>query len=145
MQTKERYFMPVPHVNYLAVLVSGVAIFVLGGLWYSPALFAKPWVRLMNKTEEELKANAPGALPYIVVFICALLTAFALAVILNHFQPLTILRGTLVAILCWVGFAGSTSYGSAVFSGTPGGLWRINSFYNLVSFIVAAIILTLWR
>lgn len=30
-----------PDVNYLAVLVSGVAIFALGGLWYSPALFAK--------------------------------------------------------------------------------------------------------
>ena len=43
--------MPVPHVNVLAVLVSGVAIFILGGLWYSPALFAKPWARLMNKSE----------------------------------------------------------------------------------------------
>jgi len=137
--------MPVPHVNVLAVLVSGVAIFILGGLWYSPALFAKPWVRLMNKSEEELKANAPGAGPYIVVFICAFLTSFALAVILNHFQPLSVVRGILVAILCWVGFTGATSYGAAVFSGTPGGLWRINSGYNLVSFIVASVILTLWR
>src|SRR5438552_16988471 len=99
--------MPVPHVNVLAVLVSGVAIFILGGLWYSPALFAKPWVQLMNKTEEELKANAPGAGPYIVVFINVPLTEFALAVLLNHFQPLTVGRGVLVAILCCVGFAGA--------------------------------------
>ena len=36
-----------PHVNYLAVLVSGVVIFLLGGVWYSKLLFAKPWVALM--------------------------------------------------------------------------------------------------
>ncbi len=28
-----------PHVNYVVVLVSAVAVFVLGWLWYSPLLF----------------------------------------------------------------------------------------------------------
>jgi hypothetical protein len=137
--------MPFPHVNLLAVLVSGVAIFLLGGLWYSPVLFAKAWVRLMGKTEEELKAGAGGAAPYVAVFLCALITAYALAILLNHFQPLTLLKGIELAVLCWLGFAGATSFGSAMFSGTPRALWLINSGYNLVSFIVAAIILTLWR
>ena len=137
--------MNVPHANLLAVLVSGVAIFILGGLWYSPALFAKPWVRLMNKTEEELKAQAGGAGPYVIVFACAILTAYALAIILNHFQPLTVVRAIMVAVLCWIGFAGTTSFGSGVFSGQPRALWLINSGYNLISFIVASVILTLWR
>ena len=39
------------HVNFLAVLVTGIVIFVLGGLWYSPVLFARRWVALMGKTE----------------------------------------------------------------------------------------------
>src|SRR5438128_10985472 len=34
------------HLNYLAVLVAAVAVFVLGWLWYSPLLFYKPWMRL---------------------------------------------------------------------------------------------------
>src|SRR2546430_12977214 len=34
------------HVNYVAVLVAAVAVFVLGWLWYSPLLFFKPWMRL---------------------------------------------------------------------------------------------------
>src|SRR5207247_2062134 len=33
-------------VNYVAVLVAAVAVFVLGWLWYSPLLFYKPWMRL---------------------------------------------------------------------------------------------------
>lgn len=137
--------MYVPQVNWLAVLVSGIVIFVIGGLWYSPVLFAKPWVRLMNKTEEELKAGAPGAGPYILVFVCALVTALVMAIVLNHFRPLNALRGVEVGALCWLGFAAPSSFGTATFSGTPKALWSINSGYNLVSFVAAAVILSLWQ
>jgi uncharacterized membrane protein YjfL (UPF0719 family) len=34
-----------PHVNYIAVLVAAIVVFVLGWLWYSPLLFYKPWMR----------------------------------------------------------------------------------------------------
>jgi hypothetical protein len=137
--------MTLPDLNYLAVLVSGIVIFILGGVWYSPLLFARPWVALMGKTEEELKATASGPASYVVVFICGLLSAFALAVIIDRFQPVTVLTGVLVAVLCWAGFAGATSFGSALFSGQPRGLWLINSAYNLVAFIAAGVILSLWR
>ena len=116
--------MPVPQVYWPAVIVSGIVIFAIGGLWYSPMLFAKPWVRLMNKTEEELKANAPGALPFVIVFITALFTALVLAIIENHFKPLTATRGALLGVLCWLGFAAPTSFGTATFSGTPKGSGR---------------------
>ena len=36
--------MTLPALNYLAVLVAGIVIFMIGGLWYSPVLFAKPWM-----------------------------------------------------------------------------------------------------
>jgi len=49
--------MTLPVVNNLAVLVSGLVIFMLGGLWYSPLLFAKRWVALIGKSEAELKAG----------------------------------------------------------------------------------------
>src|ERR1051325_1549607 len=53
---------PMPQgTNYLAVLVCAVIIFLLGGLWYSPVLFAKRWVALQGKTMEEMQAA--GASP----------------------------------------------------------------------------------
>ena len=135
-----------PQVNYLAVLVSAVVIFLLGGLWYSPVLFAKKWIALMGKSEDELKAGA-GSMPitYVQAFICGLLVSWVLAVILNHFVNLTALRGAMVGALCWVGFAGATSYATALFSGKSKQLWLIDSGYNLVSFVLAGIILALWR
>ena len=46
--------------------------------------------------------------------------------------------------LCWLAFAGATSYTTALFSARPKQLWLIDSGYNLVSFIVAGVIIALW-
>lgn len=140
--------MHLPLVNYLAVLVSGVAIFMLGGLWYSPALFARKWMAYHGKTEEQIKAESAGAnmaALYGMAFLCGLATAYAMAVILNHFIDLTPLRASLVGLLCWAGFAGPTSFATALFSMKPKGLWLIDSAYNLVGFVIAANILAAWR
>ena len=134
-----------PHVNYLAMCVGAVAIFILGGLWYSPLLFAKRWIALQSKTEEELRAGGAGAMQYVQVFFCGLVVSWALAVLLNHFINLTLVRGIGVAVLSWVGFTAATSYGTALFSQKPKALWLIDSGFNLVSFVLAAVILTLWR
>jgi hypothetical protein len=139
--------MEFPQVNYLAVLTSGVVIFILGGLWYSPVLFAKKWIALMGKSEEELKAASTESMPLMLLqaFLSGLLVAWTLAVILNHFHTPTPLRGAMVGAVCWLGFAGATSYASAVFSLKPRLLWLIDSGYNLVSFILAGLILGAWR
>jgi hypothetical protein len=140
--------MQLPAVNYLAVLTSGVLIFLLGGLWYSPVLFAKKWMALIGKTEAEMKAAASKEsmpLMYLTAFLCGLLSAWVLAVVLNHFVNLTPLRGAMAGVLCWLGFAGATSYANAVFTLKPKRLWLIDSGFNLVSFILAGTLLAVWR
>jgi len=140
--------MALPQVNYLAVLVSGVVIFMLGGFWYSPVLFAKKWMALQGKTEAEMKTAAAGAsmpLMYLLAFLCGLLSAAALAVVLKHFDNVTLLRGAIIGAGCWLGFAGATSYATALFSMKPGKLWLIDTGFNLVSFILAGIILAVWK
>lgn len=139
--------MHVPVVNYLAVLVAGIVIFVLGGLWYSPLLFAKRWLALMGKTEEEMKASGAGNMPvlYLLAFLCGLVSAWAIAVVINHFPPYTLPRAAAVGLFCWGGFAAPTSFATAIFSSTPKPLWLINSAYNAVSFVLAALIIVSWR
>ena len=141
-----------PHVNYLAVLVTGVVIFVLGGLWYSPMLFAKPWTRMMGKSEEEMKtymaspkAKKEMPLMYAMAFVTAVVIAWVMAIVVNHFPPVTVIRGVEVGALCWLGFAAATSLATAMFSMQPKALWLINSGYNLVSFILAGVILGAWQ
>ena len=136
-----------PHINYIAVIVSAVVIFILGGLWYSPVLFSKRWVKLIGKTEEEMKAgqSLPAPLMFLSAFASGLLVSLALAVVLKHFVNMNALRGAEVAAGCWLAFAGSTSFSTMLFAQKPKELWLIDSGFNLVSFVVAGLILGGWR
>jgi hypothetical protein len=140
-----------PPMNYLAVLVAAVAIFVLGGLWYSPVGFSKRWIALQGRTEEQMRAQAAAAnmpLMYLAALITSLLIALVLAMLMAHFAavvPISVAHGAILGFACWLGFAASTSYATALFSGKPKQLWLIDSMYNLVSFVVAGIILAVWR
>jgi hypothetical protein len=142
----QEHTMSFPVVNNVAVLVSGVVIFLLGGLWYSPVLFAKRWVALIGKTPEELRANA-GNIPasYVFVFLCGLVTAWIMALVVGNFATATALDGAVIGALCWLGFAGATSFGTALFSGKPKALWLIDSGFNLIAFVIAGVILAGWR
>ncbi len=140
-----------PTINYLAVLVAGIVIFVLGGLWYSPVLFAKRWIALQGRTEEQMRAEAAAAnmpVMYVSAFICGFVTAWVMAHILAHVGTsltLNAVNGALIGFMCWLGFAATSSYATALFSGKPKQLWLIDSSYNLVSFVLAGMILAVWR
>jgi hypothetical protein len=147
-----------PPINWLAVFVAAIVIFVLGGLWYSPVLFAKRWIALQGKTEEQMRAEAASAnmpILYVGAAVTSVLIAFTLALILGHIgrdpaiaEPgggVSAAHGALIGFVCWLGFAASTSYATATFSGKPKPLWFIDTAYNLVCFVIAGIILAVWR
>jgi len=137
-------------INWLAVIVAAIAIFALGGLWYS-VLFQKKWMALQGRTEEQMRAEAANAnmpMMYLQAFITAFITAYVMALVFGHFNPViefTLLHGAMFGFLFWLGFSGATSYAMAVFSTKPKQLWLIDSGYNLVSFVIAGIILAVWR
>jgi hypothetical protein len=140
-----------PTMNWLAILVAGVVIFVLGGLWYSPVLFSKRWIALQGRTEEQMRADAAAAnmpVMYASVFLCGLITAAVMALIIGHIanqMDMNAPHGAIIGFTCWLGFAATTSYGSYLFSMKPRQLWLIDSLYNLVSFVLEGIILAVWR
>jgi hypothetical protein len=142
---------PLPAINYLAVLVAAIVIFILGGLWYSPMLFAKRWIALQKRTEEEMRAQAAASnmpLMYLAAFVCALLQASVMAGIIAHIDPSHTIgapHGAVLGAFLWLGFVASTTYATALFSGKPKQLWMIDSLYNLVSFMLAGAILAVWR
>ena len=70
-----------PHVNSLAVLVSGVAIFVLGGLWYAPFLFGGAWKRANGFGAEE--PPPAGTKVFVISFVLSVVMALNLAMFLN--------------------------------------------------------------
>ena len=70
-----------PHINWLAVLAAAISTFVLGGLWYSPALFGRAWMAENNLNDAAL-AKSNMAKIFGLSFIFALIMAANLAAFL---------------------------------------------------------------
>src|SRR6266404_3925414 len=84
------------NLNLLAILVAAISTMLVGFIWYSPILFAKPWMREMGYDPND-KASAEkmrkGAGPaYLGSLIASLVSAFVLALFLHemHVQSLEI-------------------------------------------------------
>jgi hypothetical protein len=62
------------HVNYVAVLAAALSSFLIGGLWYSPVLFARAWMREAGLAEDRLreKVGAVFAGAFAMSFVVAL-------------------------------------------------------------------------
>ena len=130
-------------VNYLAVLLSSIVAFAIGAVWYSPALFFKPWAVSLGKTEEELKKGA-SPLSYVITFLAWFVAVYVLARIFWFFGVDNIGTGLRVTFLCWLGFGAAPSLIHILFEGKKYLLWIINWGYILVGLAVSSLLLTIW-
>ena len=131
-----------PEVNYLAVIAAAVATFVLGGLWYSPALFGKVWQREAGVTEEKMK-SANMALIFGLTFVLSLIAAWVFALFLGPRPPMALGLGAgFSAGLCWVAASLGINY---LFERKSLKLWLINGGYHTLQFTIIGLILALWH
>ena len=138
--------MPPFDVNYLAVLVAAVATFVLGALWYSPLLFAKPWIRLHGYTEEKVKSMQKEAgKAYTVSFLAYLVMAYVLAILVAWTGVQTAADGACLGSLCWLGFAATIGLTALMFSDKKLGTYLIDAGYQLAYLVLMGVILAVWR
>ena len=115
-------------VNYTLVFVATIVQFVLGALWYSPLLFGKMWMQIMectNLSKEELKRMQKEMMPfYTLQFFLAFITTFTLA----HFLAVGKIADPsyspyMVAFWIWFGFLAPTGISSVVWANTKKGYW----------------------
>lgn len=130
-----------PEVNYFAVIAAALASFLLGGLWYSPLLFAKVWQRESGVSDEQLK-NANMGLIFGLAFVLSLIAAVVFALFLGPRPPLALGLGAgSAAGLCWV----TSSFGiNYLFERRSLKLFLINGGYHTLQFTLIGLILALW-
>jgi len=136
-------------LNWVAVLVAAISTMVVGFLWYSPILFAKPWMREMGydpndkaKTQEMQKNAGPA---YAGSFVASLLSAFTLALILHAMRTQDLHLGLMLSFHVWLGFVATVQFTGALFMKQSMKLFAINTGYQLVCYLVMGAILSLWQ
>ena len=137
------------HLNFLAVLVAGISTMLVGFLWYSPVLFAKPWMREMGydpndktRTEEMKKSAGPA---YLGSLAASLISAFVLALFLHWMRAEGARVGAMTGFHAWVGFVATVQFTGALFTKQSMKLLAIHSGYQLVCYLVMGAILGAWK
>jgi uncharacterized protein DUF1761 len=134
--------MPQVHINFLAVLVSSVVAFAIGGLWYSPMLFAKQWVNAHGFTEQQVKEIQKGASKaYSVALVCQVFIALAMAVIAGYLHLVLFVQGLKLGFLAWAGFALPLGLMATMFTERKMTVFLIDSGYQLVYLLVMGAII----
>ena len=130
-------------INPWAVLVAAVANFVIGGLWYSPALFGKAWMRANNFSADDLKKGSPAVI-FGVSFLFCLIMAANLAGFLSG-PDTTLGFAVAAAVAAGLGWAALGLGVVALFERRPWSYTLINGGYLTVSFAAMGVILGIWR
>jgi Protein of unknown function (DUF1761) len=135
-------------VNLWAVLGSAVATMVIGFLWYSPMLFAKPWMVAMGydpadqaRIAEMQKSAGPK---YGISFLASILSAFILGKIIYHLAISTALYGMKVGFAVWLAFVMTVQLTDKLFTNRPTRLFLINTGYQLACYLAMGAILGRW-
>jgi hypothetical protein len=137
------------NLNLLAVLVAAISTMVVGFLWYSPILFAKPWMRELGydpddkaKTKEMQKSASPA---YLGSFLASVVSAFILALLFHWLHVQNLNSGLLVAFHVWLGFVATVQLTGVLFMKQSMKLFAIKTGYQLACYLTMGAILTVWR
>jgi hypothetical protein len=140
--------MNVMGIDLWAVLVAAFSTMLVGFLWYSPLLFARPWMVLMGydpEDKEKLKEMRKGAgKMYGLSFLASLVSAAVLAKIVAITTVNSALYGMKIGFAVWLGFVTTVQFTSVLFAKQPVKLYLINTGYQLVCYLVMGGILAVW-
>lgn len=128
-------------LNVPAVLAAALLTFALGGLWYSPLLFAKAWMRECGLTEEQAR-RAPMARTFGLSALAALVMAFNLAAFIGPKGTAFGLFAGAATGIGWVAMSLGVIY---LFEQRSLKLWLINSGYQVLAYTLMGGLIGLWK
>ncbi len=132
-----------PHLNPIAIGVAALSTFLIGGVWYSPIAFARPWMAANGFTEAELKTRGGMGKIFGLSFALALLASVNLAFFLGGPEATAVWGATAGSLTSlWIVAAFGITY---LFERKTMKLFLIDAGYYVVAFPLMGLILGAWR
>lgn len=126
----------------VAVIIAAVLSMVLGSLWYSPLLFARPWMKLVGKSEAD-KSGGKAKI-YLAAFGANLVIAFVLSQFISLTGVKTPIEGAKVGLWAGLGFVAPATLIEYLFEEKQWKLYWINTLYQLLVLVVMGAVLAVW-
>lgn len=128
----------IQNLNWLAIIAAAVSAFILGGLWYSPLLFAKRWMKETGITEESTK-NANMTRIFSLGFILSCIASFFLAIFIGSNAGAG--HGALSGFIAGFGWVFTFLGISYLFESRTLAHFFINSVYSIISLTIMGMII----
>lgn len=129
-------------LNYLAIIAAAISTFVIGGLWYSPAVFGKAWMRENGFKEEDMKKGNMVKI-FGIAFILGLIAAVNLAMFMGPENDPTM--GALWGFLAGAGWVATFVGTHYLFERKSFTLFLINAGYSIVALTLMGVIIAAWK
>ena len=130
------------HFNAFAIVTAALVTFAVGGLWYSPILFARPWMRECGLTEEQAR-QAPMGRIFGLSALAALVMSANLAAFLG--AKATLAFGLFAGAATGIGWVAMSLGVTYLFEQRSLKLWLIDSGYQVVAYTLMGGILGAWH
>ena len=133
-------------VNWLAIVVSTIVLFLFGWLWYD-LLFGKLWMAEMAKLNPQFSSStgSAGAYPFIVSLIMGFFTAYATACIIEWRGAWSLARGAFIGASFAALIFGSMTWMDYAYSGMGMTLGFINIGFVVIGMGIQGAILGAWK
>jgi hypothetical protein len=128
------------NINYLAVVVAAVSSLLIGGVWFSPILFAHAWQREAGLTDEQVRTGAGKAMAGALAL--SLVIAFNLGMFLGKHAGIA--WGAGAGALAGIGWATASLATVYLFERRSKMLIIIDGGYLAVSYAVMGAIIGVW-
>jgi len=129
--------------NYLAIIVSALVYFVIGAIWYSPLLFAKPWMANVGRSEEQLKSGSK--IVYLYTLVALIVICFVTSFIIWILGTVQCVSAIKVGLFISLGYTSTVVAINNWYGQRSAKLTCIDAGYHVVGITLAAIILTVWK
>jgi hypothetical protein len=133
-------------LNWLAIIVGAAIYFMLGALWYSPVLFAKPWQAAIG-WDESRQPPQTNPVTYVVPGALYLIAAIATALLAKATGTDTLTEGITLGLITGLGFALPMVGVEATFDPNkpkPMTWFLITVAYHLLGFLILAVAVSVW-
>ena len=130
-------------LNWLAIIVSTLTFFGLGGIWYSPLAFGKIWMKETGVTEETAKkANMVKVMGLTVVF--SFIMVLNLALFMNT-PEIGASQGAMYGFFTGFGWIAMSIFVTGQYEFRSTSYMLINAGYNIVGLTIMGVILGAWK
>ena len=132
-------------IHWLHVFVAALAYFALGSIWYSPALFARQWIKLNNIDVNNPDAKKGMARLFISSFILMCITSTGLAILQQVLPAIDFMGGLKLGLLVSITLVATSVSVNYLYTKKPLGLYFIDNGYHIVGIVIASGIMAGWH